>query len=81
MPLATRLRAPTSKLIGIRLPELSAPLPDGFIRHDDPPGEQQFFHIAIAGAEAEVQPDAMADDLDWEAVMLVTVSGWTAPLD
>jgi hypothetical protein len=70
MPLVTRLRATTSKLIGIWLPKLPAPLPDGFIRHDNTPGEQQLFDIAIAEAEAEVQPDAMADDLNWEAVVL-----------
>jgi hypothetical protein len=78
MPLVTRLRAPTAELMGIRLAELPAPLPDGFIGHNDAPGEQPLFDIAIAETEAEVQPDAMADDLNWEAVVLVPISRWWA---
>jgi hypothetical protein len=78
MPRVTRPRAPTAELMGRRLAELPAPLPDRFIRHNDAPGGQQRFDIAIAETEAEVQPDAMADDLNWEAVVLVPMSRWCA---
>ena len=73
MPLVARSGAPAAELIGIGLPELPAPMPDGFVGHDDPTREQELFDIAIAQAEAEVQPDAMADDLGWETVMFVAV--------
>jgi hypothetical protein len=76
--LVTRLRAPTAELMGVRLAEPLAPLPDGFIGHHDAPGEQQLFDIALAETEAEVQPDAMADDRNWEAVVLVPISRWCA---
>jgi hypothetical protein len=48
---------------------------NGFIAHENPDGEQALFHIAIAETEAEVQPDAMANDLGWKTVMLVMVLG------
>jgi hypothetical protein len=63
------------EFIRIGLTELAAPLPDGFIGHDNPSGEQEFFDIAVAETEAEVQPDAVADDLGWETVILVAVVG------
>ena len=75
VPFVARSGTPATELIGIRLPELPAPLPDGFIRHDDPTGEQEFFHIAVAEAEAEIEPDAMADDLSRETMVCVRV-GW-----
>jgi hypothetical protein len=62
VPLVARLGAPATELIGIRLPELLAPLPDRFVGDGDSTSEQQLFDIAIAEAEAIVQPDAMADD-------------------
>jgi hypothetical protein len=62
--------------MGIGLPELLAPLPDRVVSHDDPAGEQQLFDIAIAQAEAEIQPHCMADDLGGEAVVLVTIGQW-----
>jgi hypothetical protein len=75
MPLVAGSGTLAPKFIRIRLAELAAPLPDGFIGHDNPTGEQQFFDIAVAETEAEVQPNAMADDLGREAVMFVPV-GW-----
>jgi hypothetical protein len=65
---------PPTQLMGIRLPELQTPHPDSFVGHDDPSGEQPLLDIAVAETEAEVQPDAMADDLGREAVVLVMVS-------
>jgi hypothetical protein len=73
VPLVARLGAPATELIGIRLPELLAPLPDRFVGDDDSTSEQQLFDIAIAEAEAEVEPDAVADDLGREAVVFVPV--------
>jgi hypothetical protein len=72
MPLVTRLRPTTTQLIGILLAEFPAPLPDRFIRYDDAAGQQEFLHIAVAQAETEVQPDAMADDFRWKSVILVS---------
>jgi hypothetical protein len=61
-------------LIGIRLTKLLRPLADRLIHNEDPTGKQQLFDIAIAEAEAKLQPHSMADDLGWEAVVLVSVS-------
>jgi hypothetical protein len=71
MPLITSLGTPAPQLIGIRLAELPAPLPDGFVRHHDPAGEQELFDITVAEAEPVVQPHAMADDLGWKPMMFV----------
>jgi hypothetical protein len=71
MPLITSLGAPATQLIGIRLLELLASLPERFVRHDDPAGEQQLFDITVAEAEAKVQPNAMADDLGRKPMMFV----------
>jgi hypothetical protein len=75
-PLVTRLRAPTAELIGLRLSEFSAPLPDRLVGDDDATGEQELFHITVAEAKPEIQPDAVADALDREAVVLIAVAGW-----
>src|SRR5215475_4687291 len=63
----------TSQLIRIVLPEGATPLPDGFIRHNNAAGEQEFFDISIAQAEAIIEPHAVADDVRRKAVVLVTV--------
>jgi hypothetical protein len=70
VPFVPRLRASTMELVRILLTELAAPLPDGFIGHDHPTGEQEFLHIAIAETKAEVEPDTMANDLSRETVVL-----------
>ena len=62
--------------IRIGLAELAAPLPNRLIRHDDAPGEEEFLHVAVAETEPELEPDAMADDLGREAVVLIAVGGW-----
>jgi hypothetical protein len=64
------------ELMGILLPALAAPLPGRFIGHDDPTDEQEFFHVAVAEAEPEMEPDRAADDLTWDAVVLIAVVGW-----
>jgi hypothetical protein len=71
MPLVAWPRTPTTELIGIRLPELPTPFADGFVRHDDPTNEQEFFHIPVAERKAEIEPDGMVDNLTGEAMMFV----------
>ena len=75
MPLVTRLRASASELIGIRLAKCPTPLTDRLIGDDDPAREQQFFDIARAEAEPEIEPDRVADDLYREAAILIAVDG------
>jgi hypothetical protein len=65
-----------SQLVGIALTEFTTPFPDGFVRDNDSPAEQQLLDIAIAQAKAEIEPHRMADDLGWKAVILVTVDRW-----
>ena len=76
VPLVAWSGMPAPELIGIDLPELQARLPNGFIGHDNPTGEQELFHIAVAQTEAKVEPDAMTDDLGCEAVVFVMVHRW-----
>jgi hypothetical protein len=73
MPLIARTGTPMPELIGLLLSELPAPLPDRFIGHEDPAGEQPLFHIPGAQAEAEVAPDAMADDFGRKPMVCVGV--------
>jgi hypothetical protein len=73
MPFVTGLRTPMAELIGILLAEFATPFPNRFVRDDDATGEQQLFDVPVAEAEAEVQPDAMVDDLHREAVVLIVV--------
>src|SRR5438270_10972152 len=49
--------------LGVGLPELDAPLPDGFVGDRDAPREHHLLHLAEAQREPVVQPHAMADDL------------------
>jgi hypothetical protein len=71
-----RPRVSPAELIRIYLAEFATSLTDGFIGHEDATDESECFHIAVAEAEAEVEPDAMADDLGREAVVLITVGRW-----
>jgi hypothetical protein len=56
---------------------ICAPLLDRFVGDDDSTGKQQLFDVAIAEAEAIVQPDAMADDFGRETIMFVRIC-WCA---
>src|SRR4030095_7709950 len=78
MPLVPWLGAATLQLIGVVLPKFQTPLADGLGRHVDAALEQEFLHVAVAQRAAIIQPDAMANDLPREAVVLVAfgVSGW-----
>ena len=75
MPFVTGLRTPTAELIGILLAKFPTPFPNRFIRHHDTTGKQQLFDIPVAEAEPEIEPYDVADDLDWEAVVLIGVAG------
>jgi hypothetical protein len=46
--------------------------------HVDATLEQDLFYVAVAQREAIIEPDAMADDLPGETMVLVAfgVSGW-----
>jgi hypothetical protein len=61
------------ELIGKILSKLPTPFAHHCMGHHDATGEQELFHIAIAEAETEIQPAPVADDLGWEAVILVSV--------
>jgi hypothetical protein len=71
MPFVTGSGPPMPEFIRIGVTELAAPLPDGFIGHENPTGEQEFFDIPVAEAEAEIQPHRVADDVRWKPVVLV----------
>jgi hypothetical protein len=71
MPLVTRVTAPPSQSRGIRWAKLRAPGTNRLIRDDHSPFRQQLLHIAQAQVEAEIQPDGVADDLDWVSVAAI----------
>ena len=54
--------------------ELPAPLPNGFVRHDDAAFGQQILNIPEAHAVSVVQPDGVADDFRREAMPKVAGS-------
>ena len=74
MPFIARPRASTPQLVGIGLPELPAPIPHGFVGQGDTAFAHQLLHVAIAEAEAEIEPHAVADDLCRKAVAFVGIS-------
>jgi hypothetical protein len=80
MPLVTWLRTSAPELIDVCLPKFHIPLADRLIRHDNPACKEQFFDIPIAEAEPVIEPDAVADNLGLEAVVLVAVGRWCVPL-
>ena len=73
VPCVTRSWTAATQLIRKLLAERAAPFPDGFVRHDHPTDEQEFFHIAVAERETVVEPDGVADDLPREAMMLIEI--------
>jgi hypothetical protein len=75
MPFVPGPGAPAAELIGRRLAKFATPFPHRFVRDNDATGKQQFSDIPVAKAEAEVQPDTVADDLGRETVVLITVRG------
>ena len=75
-PLVPWLGASVLQRIGVVLPKLPTPLADGLVGHRDTALEQDLLHVAVTQVKAIVEPDAVADDLGREAVMLVAIGGW-----
>ena len=75
VPRVARPGPAASELMGIRLSERAAPLPDRLGGDEDAAGEQQIFDVPVAEAEAEVEPDAVANDLGRKPLVCVWV-GW-----
>jgi hypothetical protein len=73
MPFIARLQSTAPQLIGVLLAKFPTPLANGLIGHDDATYKEQLFDITVTETEPIVQPDAMADDLSGEAMVLVAV--------
>ena len=71
--LVARLRTTAAQLVSIDLAELETPLPQGFVGHVDAAGGEEFFDIAVAEGEPEIEPDSVGDNLSRVAVALVQV--------
>ena len=67
VPLVSRFWATMFQLIGVRLAKFQTPLSDGFVGQHDPTLGHDLFDITETQGEAEAQPDAMANNLSWEA--------------
>src|SRR5215470_9122748 len=78
VPLVTWLGASVLQLIRVALPKLQTPLPDGLMGDIDATLEQDLLYVTVAQRKAIREPDAMADDLTGEAMVLVAlgVSRW-----
>ena len=74
VPLVPWLGASTLQLIRVVLPKLQTSLADGFMGDVDTAFAQQFLHVAVAQGEAVVEPDPMADNLAWKAVIFVALA-------
>ena len=59
---------------GVGRAELLAPLPNGFVRHDDAAFGQQILDIPEAQALSVIQPDGVADDVGRKAMPQVAGS-------
>jgi hypothetical protein len=68
-----RLRPSGSKLLGRGLAKRPAPLTARGIRHEDATGAEERFDVTGAQAKAAIAPDARADDLGRETIVLVMV--------
>ena len=71
VPLVAWSGTPAAQLVGIGLPKLPAPVAYRLIRQDDATCRHQLLDVPVAQAEAEIQPDTVADDLCWEAMALI----------
>jgi hypothetical protein len=63
VPFVARLRSPSTYVVGELLTEFLAPLSDWFVRHAHTPRSEQFFDVAKAEVEPEIQPHRVRDDL------------------
>jgi hypothetical protein len=77
VPFVTGPRSAAAYLIGIILPELLTPATDRFVGDLDTTFEKDFLNVSVAQGEPIIEPDAMANDLRWKAVVFVSVGlGW-----
>jgi hypothetical protein len=74
VPLVPRSRTAT-ELIRLVLAEIATPFANRLIGHCHTTFEQQLFDVAVAEAEAEVQPHGVADDLN-RRTMVLRASNW-----
>jgi hypothetical protein len=68
VPLVACLTTPVFQFIGVRLSEFQAPLTDRFVGQHDPTLGHDFFDITETEGEADIQPDAVTNNLGWEAI-------------
>jgi hypothetical protein len=76
VPRVPRSGPSAPQLIGIRLPKLPAPVTHRFIGQGDAACGHELFDIAVAETEAEIQPDAVTDDLCRKPMALIQVGWW-----
>jgi hypothetical protein len=70
-PCVARPRPSAPPRMRICLPKLSAPVAHRVVGQGDAACGHELFDIAIAETEADIQPDAVADDLRWEPRALI----------
>ena len=68
MPRISTVAPPVTKAPGVRTTEFQAPEADGLVGDDAAALEHHFLNITEPQAEAKIQPDALRDDLDGEAI-------------
>ena len=67
------MHASAPEPLGIVLPALQTPLADGFIGDAAAAFEQDLWPVARAQGQSLIEPDAVADDLAWKAVICVAL--------
>ena len=78
-PRIAELTLSTPQPPGVIGAELPAPLPNGFVRHDDAAFGQQILDIPEAQAVSVVEPDSVADDVGRKAMPKVARSSSVHP--
>jgi hypothetical protein len=73
MPCVSGPRLPAPQPVRIVLTKLQTPLADSFISDVDTAFEQDRLHIEVAQGKAIVEPDTVADNLAWKAVIFVAL--------
>jgi hypothetical protein len=76
VPLVVRSRTPAARLVGVGLPERSAPIPDRFRGQANAAFSHERFDVPVAEANAKVQPDTIADHLCREPMTRVWMGCW-----
>ena len=71
MPFVARPGPAPAQPVGLGLPELRAPLPDGFVADHDAALQHQLLDLTKAQRQPVLQPHAVGDDLRRVPVSLV----------